>query len=357
MKKLAFIKIGGLASGGIEKYLQLLAVSLRKEGHEVDYFYTEGFRFKSGWEHPGTDVIRKQYLEDNYVKTIPIKLETMDDFENGGMWYGHDFYDVFDDDRYDYVIGGSKGTPSFPFNQIKTPVIETIHGTSWNKTCDYYKNILITDYQVEKWKNSGGNMENTEVIYPLVEIPDFSASVRKELGIDNHTVVFGLHHSEREGLWSPFPLEAYRKIENDNTRFIMIGGENRYKEQAQRLGLRTFIHYPFQSTLEGLHNALMSLDVYLHGRADGEVCSAAIIEAMSHNLPIVSHQSNINNGHKEQLEDCGFFCNSPLEYDKVVQSLLDEKLRRQVSKKTSTKYKEKFDFDTILEKWKKIIDE
>lgn len=357
MKKLAFIKIGGLASGGIEKYLQLLAVQFRLLGHEVDYYYTDSITFKNGWVHPGTVPERKKYLEDNGVKTIEVRVGSIDDLEIGGMWYDTNFFDVFDDNKYDFVIGGSKGFSCFPFNQIKTPVIETVHGTSWHTTNNYYKNILITDYQVEGWKNAGGDMTKTEVIYPLVEIPECSVSKRRELGIGMTDIVFGLHQSNRRDIFSPIPLNVYKQIENDNTRFILIGGSNEYKEQANQLGLRTFISYPFQETLEGLHDILMSLDVYLHGRRDGEVCSASIIEAMYHSLPIVSHASNINNGHKIQLEDCGFFCYNEQEYLDAARQLLDNDFRYKINMKTGKKYKQLFDFDVVLDKWEKIINE
>lgn len=357
MRKLAFIKVGGLASGGVEKYLQLLAVQFCKMGHEVDYFYTDTVRFRNGWVHPGTVPERKKYLEDNDVKTIQVKVDSIDDVETGGKWNGTDLFDVFDDNRYDFVIGGSKGYSCFPFSEIKAPVIETIHGTDWRgqRACNYQKNILITDYQIDAWKSAGGDTTKTEVIYPLVEIPDCSVSKRKELGITNENIVFGLHQSNRPDIFSPIPLNVYKQIENDKTRFIMVGGSNEYKEQAQRLGLQTFISYPFQETLEGLHDILMSLDVYLHGRQDGEVCSASIIEAMYHNLPIVSHSSNINNGHKFQLEDCGFFCYNEAEYLEAAKNLLDDEFRRKIAIKTSKKYQEKFDFDSILNKWKQIL--
>ena len=39
--KIAFIKFGGMANGGTEKYLQTIASYLPKDEFEVDFFYCD----------------------------------------------------------------------------------------------------------------------------------------------------------------------------------------------------------------------------------------------------------------------------------------------------------------------------
>ena len=39
--KVAFIKFGGMANGGTEKYLQTIAAHLPKDEFEVDFFYCD----------------------------------------------------------------------------------------------------------------------------------------------------------------------------------------------------------------------------------------------------------------------------------------------------------------------------
>ena len=41
MIKVAFIKFGGMANGGTEKYLQTIAAYLPKDEFEVDFFYCD----------------------------------------------------------------------------------------------------------------------------------------------------------------------------------------------------------------------------------------------------------------------------------------------------------------------------
>ena len=42
MIKVAFVKFGGMANGGTEKFLQTIASHLDKTKFQVDYFYTPG---------------------------------------------------------------------------------------------------------------------------------------------------------------------------------------------------------------------------------------------------------------------------------------------------------------------------
>ena len=41
MIKIAFIKFGGMANGGTEKYLQTIAAHLPKDEFDVDFFYCD----------------------------------------------------------------------------------------------------------------------------------------------------------------------------------------------------------------------------------------------------------------------------------------------------------------------------
>jgi hypothetical protein len=66
--KIAIIKQGGLCAGGIEKYLQQIALELKESGCQVDYFYTDAVPCgPQRWMHPGTDATRKDLLETNNI--------------------------------------------------------------------------------------------------------------------------------------------------------------------------------------------------------------------------------------------------------------------------------------------------
>ena len=57
--RIAFIKYGGLSSGGTEKMLQIIAANLPKNRFAVDYFYCDSSPYiGSNYKHPETDESR-----------------------------------------------------------------------------------------------------------------------------------------------------------------------------------------------------------------------------------------------------------------------------------------------------------
>ena len=159
-----------------------------------------------------------------------------------------------------------------------------------------------------------------------------------------------MHQSDRQNLFSPVVLNAYRKIETDNTAFVLLGGERSYIDKAQALGLKNFYHVGFASSPEKIQNVLRGFNIYAHGRYDGEVCSSAIIEAMSNGTPVISHPSQINNGHFYQIRDCGFWCSSTEEYADAMRLLMDNKqLYQQKIQETTQVYETMFDYEKCIQ--------
>ena len=353
--KIAIIKTGGLCSGGIEKYLQQIAVELVKLGDEVEYFYTDAIPYGARRiMHPGSDPQREKFMLENRVKLTEVKCTDMDEVEQGGKWNNSNLFELFNPANFDVVVGGHKGEPTWPFCLIKgTKIVETVHGTDFTSGASNYADayILISEYQRQRWYNAGGDPNRTQVIAPMVSV-DMS---KKNLGRDfwnipNDKFVFGMHQSARQGLFSSVPLDAYSLIQDDSNFFVMLGGTDEYDRHASNIGLKNFMRLPVFSNSSDINSILSCFDVYAHGRFDGEVCSSAIIEAMAHYLPIISHPSSYNNGHLQQLDGCGFVANSISEYAHFMINLqLDEKLRNFSKMKVQEKYEEHFRFDKCLD--------
>ena len=72
------------------------------------------------------------------------------------------------------------------------------------------------------------------------------------------------------------------------------------------------------------HKFLNTLKVYAHGRADGEQCSCAIIEALAHNLPVISHTAP-SLGHMEQIGDAGRVVSDSEVYSLVMTKMIEDK--------------------------------
>jgi glycosyltransferase involved in cell wall biosynthesis len=359
--KIAIVKQGGLCAGGIEKYLQQIAVELRKENCVVDYYYTESVPCSpDGTMHPGTDVGRKAFMESNDINLFEISCSHIDPLESGGMWHNSNFFEVFESNVYDAVVGGHKGEPCWPFSVIKGPrIIETVHGTDFTSGASTYshKYVLISEYQTERWKRAGGDMLRTQVIAPMVAVDMSQAkNDRKKWGIPDNAFVFGLHQSSRQGLFSPVPLDAYAAVQGENNFFVILGGTAEYEQHAARLGLRNFLRIPPLSNSESINSVLSCFNVYSHGRSDGEVCSSAIIEAMAHDLPVITHPSSFNNGHLHQIDGCGFLAHSIQEYASFMKALeIDANLRKKIAEATSDKYNSHFSFERCRDKILKTV--
>jgi glycosyltransferase involved in cell wall biosynthesis len=359
--KIAIIKQGGLCAGGIEKYLQQIALELKESGCQVDYFYTDAVPCgPQRWMHPGTDATRKDLLETNNIGLFEVTCTDIDALESGGKWNNSNLFDLFNPNNYDVVVGGHKGEPCWPFSVIRGPkIVETVHGTDFTSGASKYadKYVLISDCQTEKWIRAGGDQKRTSVIAPMVYVDmSDSKSDRRKWNIPHNKVIFGMHQSARSGLFSRIPLDAYKSNQSDQNFFVILGGTEEYDRHASSIGLKNYLRIPPASSSREINSFLSCLDVYSHGRLDGEVCSSAIIEAMAHSLPIISHPSSFNNGHAFQIDGCGFMAHSTQEYSSFMKALeVDQALREKSSKLTKEKYQSKFNFERCKEEILNVI--
>ena len=348
--RVAFIKNSGLCAGGIEKYLQQIAVELVKTGVTVDFFYTDAVPCGSNRiMQPGTDPGRRSFMEAAGVNLVETSCSYFDTLETGGKWYDTDLFDVFDPQKYQVVIGGHKGEPNWPFSEIKGPkILETVHGTDFTSGASQYSDayVLISEYQKDRWLKAGGDIKKTHVIAPMVMIKRSPEKCeRSKWDIPRDKFIFGMHQAPRRGLFSSVPLDAYLSIQSENNFFAMLGGTEEHSNYAKQIGVKNFLRIPAVSSSGEVNSFLSCLDVYSHGRSDGEVCSSAIIEAMANSLPIITHPSNINNGHITQIEGCGFIAKSPKEYTQYMATLESIKEVRNLSSiATKAKYEERFEF-------------
>ena len=355
--KVAFIKFGGMANGGTEKVLQTIASELPKDQFIVDYYYCDSAPYiGSDFVHPDTDPSRVQYVKDNGVNVIKFNVEFKDLTTLTHDWVNTNFWELFDEEKYDVIQTGRSGHPEYPFTLInKTPIVDSIHlsGMAENKH-NTVKTVLISKEQKERWIMSGGPADKAEIIPNPLRIPDVGdINYREEFGWQDK-FVFGLHQRRDNHIFSPIPLEAYDEIEDDNTAFLLLGGSENYQKQARDLGLKNFKHLPPVGELEPIHKFLNTLDVYAHGRSDGEQCSCAIIEAMSHSLPVISHTAP-SMGQLEQIGDAGKVTNDYQEYSEVMVDMIDDKnYYNECAQNSKKRYNEIYKLESIIKKYAAI---
>ena len=357
--KVAFIKFGGMANGGTEKVLQTIASELPKDQFIVDYFYCDSAPYiGSDFVHPDTDPSRVQYVKDNGVNVIKFNVEFKDLTTGTHDWVNTNFWELFDEEKYDVIQTGRSGHPEYPFTLInKTPIVDSIHlsGMAENKH-NTIKTVLISKEQRDRWIMSGGPADKAVIIPNPLRIPDVGdINYREEFGWQDK-FIFGLHQRRDNHIFSPIPLEAYDEIEDDNTAFLLLGGSENYQKQAKDLGLKNFKHLPPVGELEPIHKFLNTLDVFAHGRSDGEQCSCAIIEAMSHGLPVISHTAP-SMGQLEQIGDAGKVTNSYQEYSEVMVDMIDDKnYYSKCAQNSKKRYNEIYKLESIIKKYADIYE-
>lgn len=351
MNKIAFIKFGGLATGGTEVFLQTLAVNLSTSNFNVDYFYCDSAPYiGSDWKHPDTDKSRKKYVENSNVIFKKFKVEAKDITTPTHDWINTNFWEIFDETNYDLIVSARAGHPEYPFNRIlNTPIINfvTLNAGVDNQK-NIYRNVLISNWSAKQWLNSGGDKNKLEIC-PLLREINFKKD--KSLPKNKKFFTFGFHQRENDHIFSEIPLLAYSKIMSNNTRFTLLGGSRKYSQQAKDLGLINFTQIDHTGEDAVIHSFLNSLDVFTHGRSDGETFGLVLTEAMFHGLPLISHKAQ-NNAQYEVIGNAGKVFNQDdiVGYATEMFRLKNDKhYYSKVSKNSLDRYSKYYSFESNFE--------
>tara|TARA_B100000131_G_scaffold292861_1_gene307688 strand:- start:2639 stop:3733 length:1095 start_codon:yes stop_codon:yes gene_type:complete len=351
--KVAFIKFGGMANGGTEKYLQTISSYLPKDEFEVDFYYCDSAPYiGADFVHLDTDQSRVEYTKSHGVNLIKVNVGAKDVTRPTHDWVDTNFWELFDESKYDIIQTGRAGHPEYPFYLIKnTPIVDSIHLAGMvDNNSNIAKTVLISEDQKSKWIGAGGDPSRAVIIPVPVEIVGSDESYREEFGWEDK-FVFGMHQRDDYNIFSPMPLEAYDEIESNDTAFLILGGSSNYRKQAKDLGLKNVRFLDTTSNISLIHKFLNTLDVYAHGRSDGEQCSSAIIEGLSHSLPMISHTAP-SMGQLEQIGNAGKVVNNYSEYADVMRSMInDKKYYAECVINASKRYNEVYNVKAIIERY------
>jgi len=315
--KIAFIKSGGISIGGTEKFLQIIAANLPKNKFDVDFYYSDKTKvLYSDLNYLDTDPDRIKFMKEHEVNLFKFNIEYIDLSTYIHKWVNTNFWKIFDEKNYDIIQTGKPGRMEYPFNKIKnTPIVDSIHlDAGADNQYNISRVMHITDYMAKQWVKKGGDKKRIVRISLPIEIPNKDyGDYRQELNL-KEKFIYGFHQRPDDKIFSPIPLNAYKKIENESNYFIVLGGSNKYKQQAEDLKIKNIHFLPPTGDKDIIFKFLNSLNVFAHGRKDGENNSQAIAEAMYFGTPVVSHVSEINNGHIETIGDAGKVVKTADEY-------------------------------------------
>jgi glycosyltransferase involved in cell wall biosynthesis len=326
--RVAFIKFGGLAVGGSELWLQKIAANLPKDSYKVDYYYCDavpliGIDFKPG----KTDSYRLKYMHDRNVNLIKFNVKEVDCRFHYHPWIDTDFWNVFNPNKYDLVQTVKAGPREYPFYLINLPVVEIVAlANRPDKSANIAWSFHSSSWQRNAWLKKGGNVERSSVLPAPLDKPHTTENYRSELGIPNDAVVAGFHQRADDNIWSYIPLKAFSACQNPNWHFIMKGGSALYKKQAQELGLKNIHFLPSDGDSMTVSKFLNTLDIFAHGRRDGETFGAVIAEAIIHSKPCLSHASVTGlNAQKETMGTAGLFAIDEKDYTEKLYALFNDK--------------------------------
>jgi hypothetical protein len=314
--KVAFIKFGGLAAGGTERWLQMMAANLNRDLFEVDYYYCDAAPYVgSDYRHAGTDPDRLRYMQGHGVNLIEFRVGAKDVTTPTHDWLDTDFWEVFDPAKYD-LVQAAKVQPEYPFYLLDLPVVECI---SLVPVPDNNPNIAwsihLSQWQRARWLQRGGQLDKSSVIPIPVMPPAATDNLRQELGIPDSALVAGFHQRASEHIFSPIPLRAFARLQRPDRHFVIMGGSRPHREQARRSGLKNVHFIDHNGDAVAISKFLNTLDIFAHGRHDGETFGVVLAEAMIHGLPCLSHFSRTGaNAQPETMGPAGLFATDLADY-------------------------------------------
>ena len=324
--RVAFVRLGGLSAGGTERWLQMMAAALPRERFDVTYFYSVNpphLGLKKPTVPP--DPYRKKFVEDAGVKLVEVKVAAKNADVPTHPWVGTDFWSLFDESQFDIVQTAKSGPAEYPFYMMRLPVVEYV---VLGAGVDFGSNIACTihasQWQRRRWIDEGGKIDSSTVIPIPANMPATNRDMRAELDIPPSALVAGCHQQVSDPIYSPLLLSAFSLIERQGYYFVILGGSDKYRQQAYALGLSNVRFVPHTGNAESISAFLNTLDVFAHGRADGEVFGAVLAEAMMHGKPCVSHTSPIANAQVETIGPAGFVTNDAEAYARAILRLFED---------------------------------
>jgi glycosyltransferase involved in cell wall biosynthesis len=313
-----------------------MAANLPRDEFQIDFYYCGAAPYiGSEYRHPDTDPDRLAYMKESGVRLIEFKVGAKDVRKPTHKWVNTNFWELFDDSRYDFVQTAKAGHKEYPYYLIKKPVVEFV---SLSAGVDHSPNIAwtihLSQWQRTHWGQEGGNLSRSSVIPIPANPPASDLNLRNELGIPAGSLVAGFHQRPDDHIASPIPLNAFNKLQKHDAWFVIMGGGDFYRRQASALGLDHVRFIPASANAERLSMFLNTLDVFAHGRKDGETFGTVLAEAMMHGKPCLSHRSGVADAQPETMGPGGLFADDEAEYVQFLSNLLsDPDLRRKLGQK------------------------
>ena len=278
--------LNDLTLGGTEKMVQT----------NMGYFVKDNtFEHYLAYKSDG-DLAREEFFKKILGnRMLPYKSES-------------EFIGIVKDKKPFIVHRYSAGIPEFPFTKAVKENTEHFVSTSTfgnqDDTIDISKVIYVSKHI--QWQAAKAGADGHHVIGIPVKPPATSDNLREELDIPKDAFVFGRIGRDDENIYDPINIEAYSKIANSNTYFVIVNPSESSRRDIERLNIKSVKFVERISSEVRISEFYNTIDVLAHSRKDGECSPQNVWEAFAHGKPVISHYGHPFNGHIEVIQDCGF---------------------------------------------------
>ncbi len=350
MTRIAVIRHNGLFMGGTEKFLQIISACVNHNEFEIDYYTTDEDKFQD----------RENYLLSNDVNIIKFdKISNSRFIPNTLKW--KDLWKKLDKKAYDVIQITNFGWQEYPYNGFNKsdPLCEFCVFPPYVKFPGVKHTVLNSEWLREEWIKTGGDRQKSTAIPVPVLRPTSSENLRDQLNIPDDAIVCGMHQRNDDRIYSSVPLEAFKEVVKNqpDVHFILLNGSDKYRIQA---GFCNIPNVHFIDYIEDISPFLNTLDIYTHGRYDGETYGMAIAEAMIHKLPCISHTSPIYNAMESTIKTGGYVVSNVDAYASILEELIiNDRMRRCIGDRAYNVSNSLYTYDVVIPKieyvWKNLI--
>lgn len=164
----------------------------------------------------------------------------------------------------------------------------------------HYHHEISAYYFVSQWlmDKSPWHAGKGKVLYNPIKRPATAETLREKYAIRTEAFVFG-RISRPDLNDDDFILRAFDKIADDNCYLFILAPTKAIRDAHRSRNIILLDPTIDEVELSRFYN---SLNVLLHYRVEGETFGMNIAEAMLHGVPVISHESNIDNAQLELLD-------------------------------------------------------
>lgn len=230
--------------------------------------------------------------------------------------------------------------------------------TNMLMTGNNHKIISVCNHGKELLIGNGVKKEKIEVIFNAMTFNDNyeKSTIREELGIkDEFLIVTLARYHFAKGL--PFLVDSIKKLKeicNVPFKVLIVGDGELWDEISNKIKLNglsdTIIQLGFRKDVD---NILEGSDLFVNSASCLEALSFAMLEALSHKLPLVATNVGGNSDIVNDETDCGLIVDYPdtVAFADAINTLISNKeMYERMSENGKKAILGRFNYDLMLEK-------